>query len=353
MNNIEHWLAAVHTNGFGFATYEKLSRQLGGIEGIFKAPHAQLKSLKVPDTIIASIKKPPVEKIQNAIAWLKATSHHFIHLEDDRYPSQLKEIARPPLALFIIGDANLLLRPQLAMVGSRNPTPQGEQLARMYARQLSEKIIITSGLALGVDGASHTGALESKQKTIAVLGTGVNICYPRSHQTLYEKIGKQGALVSEFPLGTTAAAQHFPMRNRIISGLSQAVFVVEATVRSGSLITARLAAEQGRDVFALPGSVNNTLARGCLKLIQDGAKCITHVDDILQELRLEISSSTKTKQQDKLPNHPLLRYFDDHPIDIDNLIDKTGLDFASVCSMLLHLECQGLITSTPGGYIKR
>ncbi len=280
-------------------------------------------------------------------------------INDDHYPSLLKEISAPPPLLYVNGNPDLLNHPQIAIVGSRNPSDVGKQIAADFAATLaSQGFAITSGLALGIDAASHQGALKADGFTIAVAGTGPDRVYPARHQQLARDITQQGALVSEFPPGTSAKASHFPQRNRIISGLSMGLLVVEAAKKSGSLITARCAIDQGREVFAIPGSIHNPLARGCNALIRDGAKLVETTEDILEELKQFASKSAP-----ETPKTPTLTIDTEHqsllnsvqysPTSIDSLVQTTGNSVETISSMLLVLELQGFISAVAGGcYIR-
>ena len=239
--------------------------------------------LKPPSVEV--IRHPDWTIIDNDLAWLSQNNNYAITFNEANYPYQLKEIADPPPILFVRGNPDLLAAPQIAIVGSRNPSASGEETAFNFAKTLSQHgFTITSGLALGIDAASHRGALSAKGYTIAVAGTGLDRVYPARHKDLATEIVNTGAIISEFPPGTTAKANHFPRRNRIISGLCQGLLVVEAAKQSGSLITARMALEQNREVFAIPGSIHNPLARGCNALIRQGAKLVETTQDILEEL---------------------------------------------------------------------
>ncbi|MCI0655067.1 MAG: DNA-processing protein DprA, partial [Methylococcaceae bacterium] len=248
-------------------------------------PRHSLSALGLKQSTIDYLKSPDWAAIDNDFEWLNQPGHQAITLHDSRYPARLKEIAVPPPLLFVSGDPALLSTPQLSIVGSRNPSPSGVGTARNFAAALSGAgLCITSGLALGIDASAHEGSLNAGGKTVAVLGTGPDRVYPARHKQLAWKIAEKGCLVSEFPPGTRPKACNFPRRNRIISGLSLGVLVVEAAIQSGSLITARLALEQGREVFAIPGSIHNPLARGCNALIKSGAKLVETAQDILEEL---------------------------------------------------------------------
>ena len=300
---------------------------------------------------------------EHETAWLAEPNHHLIALSDPRYPRLLREIPDPPAALYVIGDPDLLSATQLSIVGSRNPTPGGSETAQAFASYLTQSgLTITSGLAMGVDAAAHRGALAAGGKTIAVAGTGLDRVYPARHRELAHEIAAQGALISEFSLGTPALAHNFPRRNRIISGLSLGVLVVEAALQSGSLITARLAAEQGREVFAIPGSIHNPLARGCHALIRQGAKLVETAADILEELGPIAQITIPARQTDGVGNitsglgveaTTLLDCLGFDPTPVDSLIERSGLTPEAVSSMLLVLELQGHVVSAPGGHYNR
>jgi DNA processing protein len=310
------------------------------------------------------------DMVGNDLRWLEAEHHYLVTLTDPAYPDLLKQLSDPPAGLFVSGNPALLSTPQLAVVGSRNPTPYGRETAESFARHLSTcGLTITSGLAAGIDAASHRGALQSSAGlTVAVCGTGLDIVYPRSSEALAREIEQRGALVSEFPPGTPPRKHHFPRRNRIISGLSLGTMVVEATLGSGSLITARMAGDQGREVFAIPGSIHNPMAKGCHQLIRQGAKLVDTADDILSELGplaatlrapfpmagTETPDSTGNSQ-DRLDKDYkiLLDALGFEPLGVDQLVARSGLGADSVASMLLMLELSGRIESYPGGLYLR
>lgn len=302
------------------------------------------------------------------LRWLDHPAHHFLCQGSPGYPPLLAHLPDAPPGLLMRGDPNVLGLPQLAIVGSRNPTRAGHDIARRFAAHLAQSgLTITSGLAIGVDTAAHQGALEGGGRTIAVCGTGLDIDYPRANAGLSEQIASSGALLSEFPLGTPASRSNFPRRNRIISGLSLGTLVVEAAVRSGSLITARLAAEQGREVFAIPGSIHNPLARGCHKLIREGAQLVETTDDIFEQLRPLAAAlascapgSAKTAESTALLAPALDKGYEIlldalgfEPASVDVLIARTGLKADEVASMLLILELEARIDACPGGLYAR
>jgi DNA processing protein len=297
--------------------------------------------------------------VARALAWAAQPGHAVITLADETYPRLLLEIADPPPLLYARGRAELLQRSALAMVGSRNATQQGTANAEAFARTLSEAgLTIVSGLALGIDAAAHRGGLQGAGSTIAVLGTGIDVIYPQRNAALAAEIAARGLMVSEFALGSAPAAQNFPRRNRLISGLARGCLVVEAALASGSLITARAAAEQGRDVFALPGSIHSPLAKGCHVLIKSGAKLVESAEDVLTELSgFRPSGFASTGE----PSHKasaqaesgLLAHMGHDPVDVDALCSRAGLSAEQVSSELLRLELAGRVAALPGGLYQR
>ena len=308
-----------------------------------------------PDQINAFL-HPNQAHIKSCLDWQEsAVDQHIISYGDPRYPALLKQISSPPLLLFTQGDLSLLNSPQIAIVGSRSCTPYGQEKALQLAQQLSQAgFTITSGLAIGIDGMAHQGALKETGATIAVLGTGLNKLYPKRHSSLANKIRETGLLVSEFWPDTSAYPSNFPRRNRIISGLSLGTLVIEASVKSGSLITARYATEQNREIFALPGSVDNPQACGCLKLIQQGAKLVLSSEDITNEFpQLNLTKITAEKELKTPKNqHDLLNMIDYHLTSFDTILARSGLDVVSLQNELIELELNGIINVQPQGYIK-
>lgn len=368
MDELTAWLTLARAPALHAGTLRPLLDHFSTAGAIVAASSAALRSAGAAKSLIEHLQARHDAVIAADLRWLQRAGCHFIPLCDERYPPRLANIADAPTALYVQGEPALLKSSQLAIVGSRNPTPAGRDNAAQFAGQLAHYgVTITSGLALGVDAASHRGALEASGATIAVCGTGVDLRYPRSNAQLAEQIATRGALVSEFPLGTPALRASFPRRNRIISGLSLGVLVVEAALKSGSLITARLAAEQGREVFAVPGSIHNGLARGCHQLIRQGATLVETVEDILSEIALTTANSTtendvseRAARQKKsvapLDNdyEILLDALGFEPASIDALIARSGLKADAVASMLLMLELEGRIESYPGGlYVQR
>lgn len=331
-------------------------------EQIFTESRATLIKLGLREKTIDAIKNPNWQPVEHDLLWLEQANNHIILLNDANYPSQLKEISDPPPILFARGDIDLIQFPQIAIVGSRNPSTLGIQIATDFASNLANTgFTITSGLALGIDAASHRGALAVQGKTIAVTGTGLDRVYPATHKQLATDIVATGVLISEFPPGTPAKANHFPRRNRIISGLCMGLLVVEAARQSGSLITARMALEQNREVFAIPGSIHNPLARGCNALIREGAKLVETTQDIVEELgqffhlpetQHEVIS---VKSQSKLDaeQQTLLNYVMYSPTSIDQLVNESGFSVENIAAHLLILEIQGYIIATNGGNYTR
>ena len=294
--------------------------------------------------------------VDAALAWAAAPGHSIVTLADAAYPKQLLEIPDPPLLLYVLGNVELLAHRGLAIVGSRNATAQGAANAERFARAFSEAgLTIASGLALGIDAAAHRGALEGTGSTLAVLGCGVDVVYPQRNADLYHLVAARGALVSEFPLGSPPVAANFPRRNRLISGLARGVLVVEAALASGSLITARLAAEQGREVFAVPGSIHSPLSKGCHALIKDGAKLVESAQDVLDELGLPSGAVAPAPAQPEKGHagHALLAHLGHGPCNVDTLCQRSGLTPDTVSAMLLELELAGAVAALPGGRYQR
>ncbi len=336
----------------------------GSADAILAASSTKLTELGLGKDAIDRVRHPDTQGVERDLAWLDKPNHQALFIDDDAYPSRLKAISDPPYMLFVLGDSDYLHQPQLAMVGSRTPTAAGRRIAHDFARHLSSAgLTITSGLARGIDGASHEGALEGIAGTVAVIANGLNRIYPPSHVKLAEQISQQGCIVSESPIGTAPHKGLFPRRNRIISGLSIGTLVVEAAKNSGSLISARHAMEQNREVFAIPGSIHNPLARGCHSLIRQGAKLVETADDILEELltlvNLPASSHTSTqfkqaRAEEELDSvyQNLLNCMEFEPASIDELVERSKLNAAEIASMLLILELQGFVVSDHGRYCR-
>ena len=370
---LDAWLAVVNAPGIGPRTVARLIEHFGSPAEILRASSERLAAAGLKPASIASLRQPDPEAIAAVMAWAAQPNAHILSLTDPRYPPLLAEIHDAPPLLYVRGDVSLLAEPQVAIVGSRNPTPSGREITQEFARQLvGFGLVVTSGLALGVDGAAHAAALE-EGRTIAVLGTGPDRVYPAGHRDLARRIAESGALVSEFAPGQGPLAQNFPRRNRLISGLSLGVLVTEAALKSGSLITARTALEQGREVFAVPGSIRNPLARGCHALIRDGAKLVETAAEILVELapvlRCALAAPVSTGDADlastgvgTTPSSPesldaesrrLLESMGFDPVAPDELIGRSGLPAQRIASMLLVLELSGHVSSAPGGRYSR
>jgi DNA processing protein len=371
--SLSSWLTLLRAPGLHAAGLRPLVERFGSADSILAARPDELRANGAGPTLVSWLQTRRGQHdsaIDAELRWLEHDSHHFVPLDSANYPPLLAEVSDAPIGLFVRGDIDALSLPQLAIVGSRNPTAGGRDNASSFAAHLARcGLAITSGMAIGIDAAAHQGALAAKGVTIAVCGTGLDIDYPAANSALAEKIAAGGALVSEFPLGTPALPANFPRRNRIISGVSLGTLVVEAAVRSGSLITARLAAEQGREVFALPGSIHNPLARGCHALIRQGAKLVETGDDIFAELRA-LAGALAPALQPPAPKPPgsaaaagavldkayeiLLDALGFEPAGVDVLVERTGFAADEVASMLLILELDGKLESRPGGrYVRR
>ncbi len=363
MTDLHYWLALQRAPGVGPTTFQALLENFGSPRAVFEARHDLSSNGLLGKPTLEYLRNPDWAAVEKDIVWSTQPNHHILTLDDPAYPQLLREIPDPPPLLFVIGDAAVLATPQLAIVGSRNPSPGGRETAQEFARHLvTSGLTITSGLALGIDAASHRGALDGGGLTIAVTGTGLDRVYPARHRDLAHQIAERGALVSEFVLGTPPLPDHFPRRNRIISGLSLGTLVVEAAQRSGSLITARMAGDQGREVFAIPGSIHNPLAHGCHVLIRQGAKLVENVNDILEEIGPVAGSLGSVKplpverNECLLPNvevsveiRKLMTCLGFEPTSIDRLVERSGLTAEMVSSILLLLELQGYVSSTAGG----
>jgi DNA processing protein len=350
----------------------------GDVSALVRSPGSALRKAGLDDESVRALKSPDRGQLDTDLEWLRQTGHHLLTWTGEDYPPLLKDVPGAPAALFVAGDPDTLWLPQLAVIGSRNPTAGGKSNARDFSIELSRQgLVITSGMAAGIDSVAHEGALDAGGRTVAVLGTGVDVVYPRGGEALAERIRASGALVSEFPPGTSARRSHFPTRNRIISGLSLGVLVVEAGLNSGTLITARAAGNQGREVFALPGSIHNPLAKGCHRLIRDGARLVENVGEIMQELaplagRLaadlepapgRVGPDDSSEGLDNALDGPQLSDDPDYqrlwtslgfdPLPVDTLIEQSGLTARAVSAMLLMLELRGLVEAHPGGYYSR
>ncbi|MFA7291296.1 MAG: DNA-processing protein DprA [Rhodocyclaceae bacterium] len=351
------WLRLTLIPGIGGETQRKLLAAFGLPEAIFSASRSNLRSIigdKATDRLLETDNRAAVAAAQQ---WAEQPGQRILTLADEDYPRALFDIADPPTLLYVRGRCELLSLPALAIVGSRNATPQGESNARAFAAALAaEGLSIVSGLALGIDAAAHRGAIAAGGATIAVIGTGADRLYPARNHALAGEIAEKGAIVSEFPLGTPAAASNFPRRNRLISGLSRGVLVVEAAVESGSLITARMAGEQGREVFAIPGSIHSPQARGCHRLIRQGAKLVETAQDVMEELGTAIeaaSIATCTTEAGGEESLRILALAGFDPVTMDDLVTRSGLTAEALSVILLQLELDRRVSCLPGGRYQR
>ena len=352
MSDRDDWLRLALIPGLGPAGVQALLREWRTPGAILRAPLAPLTAIVGPRVAGAIHAGPIPSALEAALQWVDVPGHMLLALDDPRYPQRLREIPDPPPVLYVLGRTDLLDAPSIAIVGSRHASPQGLRDARTFAQALSAAgWCVTSGLALGIDAAAHAGALGAAGGTIAVVGTGIDISYPRRNSALAEQIAIDGAIVSEFPLGTPPLAGNFPRRNRIISGLARGCLVIEAAIDSGSLITARLAADQGREVFAVPGSIHSPLAKGCHRLIRDGAKLVEGIEDVLEEFGVAVRPVARAAIENS--NQGVLAAMGYDPVDIDRLCSQSGLTPDVVSAMLLVLEMEGSVATLPGGRYQR
>lgn len=359
-DRLRAWLILTHAPGVGPRSVDRLIERFGDPEGIIKAGLSGLEAAGLQRAATDAILHPNEAAIDADLDWAQHQEAHILIRDDPRYPPLLAESPSAPVLLFVRGDPGALKDPMLAIVGSRNPTSSGRETTREFASHLAAcGLTIASGMAIGIDAAAHEGALENG-RTVAVLGTGPDRVYPAAHRNLARRIAENGALVTEYPPGSGAVGRNFPRRNRIISGLGVGTLVTEAALKSGSLITARYALEQGREVFAIPGSIHNPLARGCHALIKDGAKLVESAADILEELApllgsltLDVGRSAGTGETGSshldTEYRRLLDTLGHDPMTPDDLIRRTGLPAESIASMLLLLELEGYVSSCPGG----
>lgn len=351
------WLQLSLTPGLGPAAIRGLLGKFGLPDAVLARKRTELAQF-IPAAALDAMGSPAVhEAVKRALQWLDGEGCALVTLADDVYPRGLLQISDPPPVLYARGRVELLQRPSIAIVGSRNATAQGESNARSFAGALSDAgLTVVSGLALGIDAAAHRGGLAGVGSSIAVLGTGVDVVYPRGNAGLANELAQRGLVLSEFPLGTPAAQHHFPRRNRLISGLSQGCLVIEAAIASGSLITARAAAEQGREVFAVPGSIHSPLSKGCHALIKSGAKLVESADDVLSELHGFASRAAPRVQTRESPGNlqsGLLAHMGHDPVDVDSLCERSGMSAEQVAADLLRLELDGQVSAMPGGLYQR
>ncbi|MEL7025418.1 MAG: DNA-processing protein DprA [Pseudomonadota bacterium] len=358
---VHAWLTLYAAPGVGPATLNGLLETFGNATAITHASASALRSAGLDDDAIEAIRSPEPAFVEHCLAWLQTPNATILTPESAQWPTQLRSLPGMPLLLFARGDLDLLAMPSIAIVGSRNPTQGGADNAHAFAKHIATQgVAIVSGVAAGIDAAAHRGALDGHGATIGVLGTGPDIAYPARNRDLHSEISERGLIVSEYAPGTKAHAGHFPARNRIISALSLGTLVVEATPRSGSLITARLAGEHGRAVFAIPGSIHNPMARGCHQLIRQGAQLVEQVSDIFVELGPQLSAEPSppnpapaTSQNDDPDYEKVVEALGWDPVSPEKLIERTGLTAAELSSMLLIMELEGIVAQAPGGKFLR
>jgi DNA processing protein len=363
-SDLADWIRLSLVAGVGDETARELLSRCGLPGEIFKQSQSALAALVGSKLAANLLAEPDANSIARALEWAALDNHYVFTLADAEYPQALLKTADPPPLIYVVGRPDLLNAPALAIVGSRSATPQGLANAEQFAKALADAgLTIVSGLALGIDAAAHRGALKGAASTIAVVGTGADIVYPSRNRDLAKAIAEHGAIVSSFAVGTPAIGNNFPRRNRLISGLARGVLVVEAAMQSGSLITARLAGEQGRDVFAIPGSIHSPLAKGCHRLIKQGAKLVESAQDVLEELGElpqrnaapgnSIAAPRTVAGVGDADSQNLLQQLGHDECDVDVLCQRTGLTAARVCAMLLQLELEGSVASLPGGRYQR
>ena len=356
---LSDWLRLAAVPGVGCVLGARLVGGFGSPGAVFAASRDALAALcgaQLAGALAAPVSDAVVELVARTLEWLAKPGHHVLTLHDPAYPRMLREIYDPPLLLYAIGRVELLSAPSIAIVGSRNASTQGKANAQAFAQAFSNAgLAIVSGLALGIDAAAHEGALAGPGSTVAVIGTGADVVYPARNHRLAHRIAEQGCIISEYSLGHPVLASNFPRRNRLISGLSGGVLVVEAAAKSGSLITARMAAEQGREVFAIPGSIHAPMSKGCHQLIREGAKLVDSAADVLEELRpgaLEAHAPAALASEDG-PFGDLLDALGYDPVGADALALACGLDAGTLSAHLLALELAGKLERLPGGLFQR
>lgn len=351
------WLRLTLAPGVGGVTQRTLLKTFGLPEAIFSAPRQAVSAAVGERSANALLDADSAAAVDAALGWLEEPGNHILTLADSAYPQAILDITDPPALIYVQGDTSLLQRPSIAIVGSRNASPGGKQTAERFAAALGRAgWLISSGLALGIDAAAHEGALNAGEPTLAFIGTGADRVYPARHRELAHRIVEHGAIVSEYRLGTPAIAANFPRRNRLIAGHCRGVLVVEAAMQSGSLITARLAAEAGREVFAVPGSIHSPLSKGCHALIRQGAKLVETVEDILEELG-GVATAQAPPPRPTATMSPestgVLTALGHDPCQLDELARRTGLTADALLAILFELELTNRVASRPGGVFQR
>lgn len=351
--SLKAWLSLSLIRGLGGESARLLLRELGSPEAVLSASAATLSRLVKADLVAALRNGTSDEQLRATFDWLEDDNNHIVTLADAEYPQALLNIPDPPILLYTKGRLDLLNRPSMAVIGSRHATPQGLKNSETFSAALGDAgLTIVSGLAHGIDAAAHRGGLSSAAASVAVVGTGLDKVYPAANRDLAHQLARQGTLISEFPLGTPPLAGNFPRRNRLISGLSLGCLVVEASLQSGSLITARLALEQGKEVFAIPGSIHSPQSKGCHALLKQGAKLVESSQDILDEL----GGAWPGKAETVCPaptDADIFEFLGDEPVDLETLHQRSGLTVAELSAMLLTLELGGQVSSLPGGLYQR
>lgn len=354
-NHLHDWLSVAFTPQVGPATMIKLLHHFGTPQNILLQSCNTLAKF-IPKTVAQLITNRNSEPlVKQSMFWLEqSNTHHIITINDNYYPAMLKQITNPPLVLFAKGRLELLKNNMFAIIGSRNATTQGCNDAYRFSYQLSGLgLTIVSGLAVGIDSNAHLGAIKERASTIAVLGTGIDQVYPAKNKELFLNVANSGLLLSEFPLGTQAIATNFPMRNRIVAGLSLGCLIIESAIDGGSLITANLALDMGREVMAIPGSIHNPLSRGCHKLIKNGAKLVETINDIIEELNLVRLTTPSNNSVNNKETSPILKIMGYDAIEIDTICSGINMSFADACAQLLQLELEGQIINCGNGKYQR
>jgi DNA processing protein len=351
---VEAWLRLSLIPGLSTSAAHKLLTYFGSVEAVFAASRPSLGAVVTPRMVDAITKGPEADHLATAVEWAAGESNYVVTWDDPHYPQSLLSTSDAPPVIYARGKLELLNKPALAIIGSRNCSGQGANIARAFAREIADAgLTVVSGMALGVDAAAHEGALEGAASTVAVLGTGIDRVYPARNLELAHRLAARGVMISDYPLGTPPLPANFPRRNRIISGMAKGVLVVEASMGSGSLITAKLAAEQGREVFAIPGSIHSPFSKGCHKLIKDGAKLTESVLDILIELNWAARAAAQAAPPAVAPSR-ILDVMGFSPVTIDQICEALRVGPASIAAELLTLELDGVIEAVPGGtYLRK
>ncbi len=348
--SLASWLTLSQISGLGSEGLRRLLQAFGSPDAVLHASVSSLSKFVKPAVAQAIVQEIDEERLVPVAAWLDDPLNHIFSIADAEYPQSLLNTADPPLLLYVKGRVDLLNTRSLAVVGSRNASAQGLRNAESFAKSASDAgLCIVSGMAHGVDAAAHLGGLQGSGSSIAVVGTGLDKVYPAANRELAHRLAQDGTIISEFPLGTPPLAANFPRRNRIISGLSLGCLVVEASLQSGSLITARMALEQGREVFAIPGSIHSPQSKGCHALIKQGAKLVETAQDILEELGYRHVAAARTTAAE----HPLFAHLGFDPLDVETLAQRSSLTIGELSAILLQLELDGLIATLPGGLYQR